>query len=180
MKKKQKRIFICVVLVAVVFVIFTAINVNAFYNEGVDGIIVGDEDRYQSTYPAVVHSKQATHISDLKHALLSNVYIHEYVNDSGSCMQIRFRITYALPFAHGDMFTDTVPQVTDTDGTVLNSALIAVPDTVSGFHGMEYVLRFMGDEIPKPGEKIYFSFTSTEEGSDEAYASGKIEITMGA
>lgn len=180
MKKVHKRILVCVVLVVVVFSIFTAINVNAFYNERVDDILVSDEDLYQSTYPEG-DSKQAAYTSDLNNALMSNVYIHEYLTDSGRCMQIRFRITYALPFMHKDMWADTAPQVTDADGNVLHSELIVVSDTIAGFHGATYVLRFAGDDIPQSGETICFSFASktAPETDKPPYASGTIEIEVG-
>lgn len=169
MTKVHKRILICVLIVVVLFTIFTAINVNAFYNEGVDERGLIDEDMYQSVETRYT-KRQATYTKDLKNALASNVYIHEYSIDEEPRVQIKFRITYCLPFLY-DGLPEAKLSVTDENGTDLGYSLSTYSDTVAGFNGKVFTLYFTGDDIPRPGEKICFSFTAP-------YASGNIEIEI--
>ncbi len=170
MKKVHKQIFICVLIVVVLFAIFTASNVHAFYNEGVDQRGFIDEDLYQSVETEYT-KRQALFTKDLKNALVSNVYIHEYAIDGDLRMQIKFRVSYYLPFLQ-ESLPGTKLSMVDENGTDLGYSLSAYSDTVAGFNGTVFTLCFTGDDIPKPGEKINFSFTAE-------YMSGTIVIEIG-
>lgn len=187
------------VILLIVIIIATVINVNAFQNEWVERVYSGEVSDYRWVYDdyyAVTEdtsgdriteqytlktelNQKLNHAENLNGAIVSNVYMFRYFcGIDKTRMQVRFRVAYYLPFMHEDMFWESTMKVTDADGKELNCIIGAAPDTTAGFHGMKVALKFEEADFPKAGEKIYFSFTSAEEGSDAAYASGRIEIEM--
>lgn len=136
-------------------------------------ILVSDEKTYHTQD---VQSKEIQYkIVEKKKLNISNIYL----NEDKEQIQIRLQVNYSIPFQHPDFFRETEFILKDSLGNDLTPYITAYSDSFLGRNGISMIFIFSKEnDLPKSGEDLLLTISAKENGSEEKYAFGEIQISI--